>query len=64
MNERNINRLIPGGDEYVELRTKTNISVLDYITYLVSCMLPSGSDMTKNRTNDIFILTIHDDSSY
>ena len=64
MTESNLNKLIPGDDEAVELSTKTNISVLDYITYLVSCMVPKGSDWTKNRTNDLYILTIHDNTSY
>jgi hypothetical protein len=64
MSEKNLNNLIPGDDAPVKLSTKTNISVLDYITYLVSCMTPSGSSGTNNRTNEVYILTIHDDTSY
>lgn len=64
MNVRNLNKLIPGDDAAVVLTTKTNISVLDYITYLVSCMIPIGTTVSQNRTNDIYILTIHDDTSY
>lgn len=64
MNLQNLNKLIPGDDEKVKLSTKVNVSVLDYITYLVSCMIPSGSNWKDNRTNDLYILTIHDDTSY
>ena len=64
MNEKNLNKLIPGDDEAVKLSTKVNISVLDYITYLVSCMMPSGSNLKNNLTNDLYILTIHDDTAY
>jgi hypothetical protein len=64
MSEKNLNKLIPGDDEKVEINTKTNISVLDYLTYLVGCMIPSGSSGTNNRTNEVYILTIHDDTSY
>lgn len=64
MNEKNLNKLIPGDDEAVKLSTKVNISVLDYITYLVGCMMPSGSNLKNNITNDLYILTIHDDTAY
>lgn len=63
MNNSNLNDLIAGDDKAVELRPKTNIAPLDYITYLVSCMLPAGS--TKEPlSNDLYILTIHDDTIY
>lgn len=64
MTTQNLNKLIPGDDAAVEISTKTNISALDYITYLVSCMIPSGTTVEQNRTNDIYVLTIHDDTSY
>ena len=63
MGKGNIDYLISGGDKAVELDTKTNISVLDYITYLVSCMVPEGSTET-NTSNTIYILTLHDDTVY
>ena len=37
----NYNNLIEGGDKEVQLVPKTNISPLDYISYLVSCMVPA-----------------------
>lgn len=63
MNESNLNDLIAGGDKKVKLSSKINISTLDYISYLVSCMVPEGSvqsDISKN----IYILTVHDDTNY
>lgn len=59
----NINALIAGNDQEVKLETKTNISALDYITYLVSCMIPIGQTV-DNRSKDIYVLTLHDDTSY
>lgn len=64
MNAKNVDTLIRGDDAAVEIPTKTNITVLDYITYLVSCMVPSGKTSKENRTNDIYVLVIHDDTSY
>ena len=64
MNMQNLNKLIPGDDAAVKLDTKTNISALDYITYLVGCMIPDGTTVDQNITNDIYVLTIHDDTSY
>ena len=63
MNEGNIDALIAGDDKEVEIESKTNISPLDYIKYLVENMVPQGS--TKNNINkDIYVLTIHDDVIY
>lgn len=64
MTTKNLNKLIPGDDMAVDIGTKVNISVLDYIIYLVSCMVPAGSNGKSNRTSDLYILTIHDDTSY
>lgn len=64
MNASNLDTLIAGDDKYVEVGAKRNISALDYINYLVSCMLPAGSSSTTNRSKDIYILTIHDDTTY
>jgi hypothetical protein len=63
MGTGNIDQLIAGDDKAVDLHSKTSISVLDYITYLVSCMLPAGSTQ-NNLTKDLYILTIHDDTTY
>ena len=63
MSNRNLDKLIDGSDQYVILDSKTNISALDYISYLVSCMVPVGTNI-KNLSKDIYILTIHDDTTY
>ena len=63
MNKENLNDLIASDDKKVKISAKTNISVLDYISYLVSCMMPAGStqsDISKN----IYVMTIHDDTVY
>jgi hypothetical protein len=63
MDASNLNKLIDGRDATVELEAKTNISALDYIMYCVSCMY-SSSNSNKNDPKSIFVLTIHDASSY
>ena len=63
MSNKNINSLVAGDDKAVTLDTKINISPLDYITYLVGCMIPSGSSQT-DISKDIYILTLHDDTVY
>lgn len=59
----NLDKLIDGGDQAVEIESKINISVMDYISYLVSCMIPDGS-VAGDRSNAIWILTIHDETIY
>lgn len=54
---------IDGGDKEVEVSPKLNVSALDYITYLVSCMIPEGTP-TGQTSKDIYILTMHDDTCY
>ncbi len=63
MNDTNINLLVRGDDKAVEIHSKTNISALDYITYLVSLMMPDSTTQGKINS-DVYILTIHDDTSY
>lgn len=63
MNSGNMDALIAGDDKTVSISPKTNISPLDYITYLVGCMIPAGST-TNNLSKDLYILTIHDDTVY
>lgn len=62
MSESNLNSLIDGTDQPVILQTKTNISVLDYIRYLVSCMIPVGTAANSDIAPDIYILTLHDET--
>lgn len=52
--------LILSDDKVVTLETKTNISILDYLTYLVSCMIPASSNSSILQQN-IYVLTIVDD---
>lgn len=63
MSSKNLDKLVASDDKAVELDAKTNISPLDYISYLAGCMVPNGS--TENSTSkDIYVLTIHDDTTY
>ncbi len=61
--DSNINQLIDGTDQAVNLDTKTNISPLEYINYLVSCMIPVGATVDA-RTKDVYILTLHDETIF
>lgn len=63
MNLINLNKLVAGDDQAVVLDTKVNISAIDYISYLASCMIPAGQTL-KNINTDIYVLTIHDDTTY
>jgi hypothetical protein len=63
MSKSNYNDLVASDDKVVEISPKTSISPIDYINYLVSCMLPASST-TDNLSNEIYILTIHDDTVY
>ena len=64
MTEKNLDKFIAGDDAFVTISSKTNISVLDYITYLVGCMIPASGNINTNISKDIYILTIHDDTVY
>jgi hypothetical protein len=55
-----LDNLIAGDDQPVVLDSKRNISALDYIAYLASCMVPSGTK--PGLAKDIYILTVHDDT--
>ena len=63
VNDNNINQLIDGTDQAVQLDTKTNISPLEYINYLVGCMIPAGASADA-RTKDLYILTLHDETIF
>ncbi len=64
MNSSNLDRLIAGDDKEVTLEAKRNISPIDYISYLVSCMIPAGFTTPQWASTDIYILTMHDDATY
>ena len=60
MTAADLNKLIAGDDMYVEVESKRNISAIDYINYLVGCMIPEGS--APGLSKEIYIMTIYDDS--
>lgn len=62
MKVTDLDKFIAGDDKRVRLETKLNISALDYILYLASCMMPAGSP-EADISKDIYIMTIYDDSS-
>lgn len=49
--------LIPGDDAAVDIEAKTNISLLEYLKYLVNCMIPAGSQ----QQGSIYAFTVHDE---
>jgi hypothetical protein len=64
MNASNIDMLIAGDDKEVTLGPKRNISPIDYISYLVSCMIPASFTTPQWAATDIYILTMYDDTTY
>ena len=60
MSAANLDQLIAGDDMRVEVESKQNISAIDYINYLVGCMIPEGS--APGLSKEIYIMTIYDDS--
>lgn len=63
MSKNNLDTYIAGNDKVVEIKAKQNISVLDYISYLVSCMY-AEEDSDIENPNSIYVLTINDNSMY
>lgn len=55
-----LNELIASDDKMVNVPIKTNMSALDALNYLVSCMIPVGSQTNFSNT-DVYALTLHDD---
>lgn len=64
MNSANLSDLIAGDDRSVLVDTKTNIAPIDYINYLVSCMVPASYTIHSTTSSAIYILTINDAASY
>ena len=64
MNKSNIDYLIPSDDKQVSIEPKRNISALDYIIYLVSCMIPSSFTTPQLAATDMYVLTMHDDTTF
>lgn len=63
LNEENVRKLglIPGDDQAVPIEAKENISILDYLNYLVSCMIPAGEPFNSNQQSTFYILCILDE---
>ena len=57
------NHLISSDDREVLIEAKTNISVLDYLDYLVSCMTDVGDDSNSLTSQTKYIFTVIDDIS-
>ena len=54
-------KLIASEDKEVTIEAKTNISVLDYLNYLVECMHSSSDTGQSDRHR--YVLTCHDDTT-
>lgn len=52
--------LIPGDDAVVNLEMQVNMSVLDYLSYLVKCMRPMGTNADSNQQGSVYVLNIVD----
>lgn len=61
MRPGDIDNFVAGDDKEVKLETKENINALDYINYLVACMVPADSPEGLPSAN--YIMTIHDNSA-
>lgn len=54
-----VNKLVSSDDSEVNLKMKSNVSVIEYLNYLVDCMVPynSGNSLKKKS---VYLLTYHD----
>lgn len=57
------NSLILGDDKAVSISLKTNISILDYLSYLVSCMTPMSDTKENIYKQAIYSLVVIDDTT-
>lgn len=55
--------LIAGDDRAVDIEAKSSISVLEYLKYLVSCMVSSDSDTRDIKNKERYVLIVSDDIS-
>lgn len=60
MSAGGIDSLIAGDDMAVTIDSRRNISAIDYINYLVGCMVPEGSQ--NGLSKEIYVMSIYDDS--
>ena len=56
------NGLIARDDKIVNIEMKTNISIFDYLVYLVSCMTPT-SDVGGLEKSGVYVINVVDDVS-
>ena len=56
-------QLIPGDDKVVTLEAQTNVTILDYLNYLVACMSSFNDSPYATHKTVRYILTMHDDTS-
>ena len=61
MSSSDLDTLIDSSDASVYIESKQNISAIDYINYLVGCMIPDGE--LPGLSKEIYSLTIYDDSN-
>lgn len=64
MNQSNWDSLIAQDDQVVDIDAKLNISTLDYISYLVSCMYSTSDQANSTKAKSIYTLTFYDDTTY
>ena len=55
--------LIPGDDRAVTIEAKNNTTILDYLSYLVSCMSSYNDTVDATLKTAKYVMTIHDDTS-
>lgn len=57
------NNLIASDDKKVKIEMKTNIAILDYLSYLVSCMAPVSDVGSSLIKNNVYSLVVVDDTT-
>lgn len=55
------NNIISSDDNKVIIKAQTNISILNYLNYLVSCMTPLITSVNEIKQNCFYVLSIVDD---
>lgn len=55
--------LIPGDDKSVTIEAQTNVTILDYLNYLVACMSSYNDSPYETHKTVRYVLTMHDDTS-
>ena len=63
MRGADLNDLIMTDDKMIQIPTRTNTSILDYINYLVSCMTPVGSSGTSAIKSNVYALATYEDTT-